>query len=95
MVEKDKLLTSYFIKDSTFENSSLEFPSETALQEYDKGKPFNMHVYFIHKWVILKILEIWKNNIKKLTILCGILFLYERIFIVLELVFKILKMTVC
>ncbi|KAG8197151.1 hypothetical protein JTE90_011312 [Oedothorax gibbosus] len=37
VVEKDKLLTSYFIKDSTFENSSLEFPSEAALQEYDKA----------------------------------------------------------
>lgn len=39
--QKDKLLSSYFIKDPTFETSSLEFPSEVALQEYDKG---NNHI---------------------------------------------------
>ncbi|CAL1276112.1 unnamed protein product [Larinioides sclopetarius] len=37
VVQKDKLLSSYFILDSTFENCSLEFPSEVALQEYDKA----------------------------------------------------------
>ncbi|GFQ79981.1 e3 SUMO-protein ligase RanBP2 [Trichonephila clavata] len=37
VVKKDKLLSSYFILDSTFENCSLEFPSESALQEYDKA----------------------------------------------------------
>ncbi|XP_035220047.1 E3 SUMO-protein ligase RanBP2-like isoform X2 [Stegodyphus dumicola] len=37
VVQKEKLLSSYFILDSTFEQCSLEFPVKTALQEYDKS----------------------------------------------------------
>ncbi|XP_054724856.1 E3 SUMO-protein ligase RanBP2-like [Uloborus diversus] len=37
VVQKEKVLSSCFILDSTFERCSLEFPSESALKEYDKS----------------------------------------------------------
>ncbi|GIX88810.1 e3 SUMO-protein ligase RanBP2 [Caerostris extrusa] len=53
VIQKDKLSTSYFISDSTFENCSLEFPSELNLKEYDK-KAYQLCADSLHHLIWLE-----------------------------------------
>lgn len=41
--QKEKLSSSYFISDTTFEQCSLELPSEMVLKEYDKCNSLIMY----------------------------------------------------